>query len=175
MMKKAFATFLVLLGGALPAAAQSQFQSTFELGIGYTRPATENADMVTLLMQAEDFFVETGIGIRSNAGVILSTPSGLQGGDTVVSWLVRGAVRPFVVGNTIGHVGVEFSLHSNSAIDSDGAIGTKVGLGIFLGVSHPLTDHLNFAVHMFPIAFEFGSKDTITKIGVAEMSAHVIF
>ncbi len=176
MMKKAFATFLVLLGGALPAAAQSQFQSTFELGIGYTRPATENADMVTFLLQAEDFFVETGIGIRSKAGVILATPSGgIQGGDTVFSWLVRGAVRPFVVGNTTGHVGVEFSLHSNSAVDSHGEIGTKVGLGGFLGVSHPLTDHLNFAVHMFPIAFEFGGKDTITKIGVAEISAHVIF
>lgn len=147
-----------------PAAAQSQFQSTFQLGVGYTRPSVEQFDMVSALLQAEDFFFETGIGVRTNSGF----------GDTIFSWMVRGAARPFVVGNTSGHIGGEFSLHTNATLD-DSEPSTLLGLGVLVGVSHPLTEHLQFGVHLFPIAFEFGGTDTIAKLGVAELSAHILF
>ena len=78
-MKKTISRLLMLaacLAVAVPSAAQSQYQSTFELGIGYTRPATENMDMVSLLLQADEFFLETGIGLRTNAGQCL--PVNLQ-------------------------------------------------------------------------------------------------
>jgi len=149
---------------ASPVAAQSQFQSTFQLGVGYTRPSVERFDMVSGLIQAEDFFIESGIGVRTNSGY----------GDTIFSWMVRGALRPFVVGNTTGHIGGEFSLHTNATADTDGS-STLLGLGFMVGVAHPITEHLNFGVHVFPVAFEFGGVDTIAKLGVAELSAHILF
>lgn len=170
MKKTAFWTLLASLVIALPAAAQSQYQSTFELGIGYTRPSTENIDMMSFLLQADDFFVEMGFGIRTKAGL-----PGPGGGDNVISWMVRGAARPFVIGNLTGHVGAELSLHSNSVLDENGDVNTLLGLGIFFGVSHQVTDHLNLAVHVFPLAFGFGGADTVTKIGVAEIGAHLLF
>jgi len=175
MKKTAFGAFLAVLAMVLPAAAQSQFQSTFEVGLGYTRPSTENVDMVSLLLQADDFFFETGLGIRTKAGVVAVTPTGTKGPDNVVSWLLRGALRPFVVGNTTGHVGLELSLHSNSAIDDNNDVGTLIGLGVFAGVSHQVTDHINLAVHLFPVSLGFGGKDTVTRIFVAEIGAHVLF
>jgi hypothetical protein len=163
-MKTTWMLLAASLALAAPAAAQSQFQSTFQLGIGYTRPSVEEFDMVSALLQAEDFFFETGIGVRTNSGF----------GDTIFSWMVRGAARPFVVGNTTGHIGGEFSLHTNSTVD-DGEASTLLGLGLMVGVLHPLTEHLQFGVHVFPIAFEFGGNDTIAKLGVAELSAHILF
>jgi hypothetical protein len=151
-MKRTFWILLATLACARPAAAQSQFQSTFELGLGYTRPATESIDMVSALLLADDFFLETGIGVRVNGGL---------NGDTMFSWLVRGAARPFLIGSTSGHIGAEFSLHTNATADADGT-STLVGLGFLIGASHPITDHLNFAVHLSPIPFEFGGSDTIT-------------
>ena len=169
MMKRtrsiSWVVFGVLLLAAVPAAAQSQFQSTFELGVGYTRPATENFDMVSFLLQADDFFLESGVGFRSNAGL---------DGDTVFSWLVRAAARPFVVGNVRGHIGGEFSLHTNRASD-DNEVGTLIGLGLLVGASHQIADHLNIAVHVYPLAFDFGSTDTVTKIGVGEFGIHLLF
>ena len=125
MMKKISRLLMVAacLAVAVPSAAQSQFQSTFEVGIGYTRPATENMDMVSVLLQAEDFFLETGIGLRTNAGI---------GGDSVFGWLVRGGMRPFALGNVRGHVGAEFSLFSNSTSDN-GESATLMGLGFLVG------------------------------------------
>ena len=110
---------------AAPAAAQSNFQSNFQIGLGYTRPAVETIDMATLLLQAEDFFFESGIGIRTNSGI---------SDDTVFSWMVRGGVRPFMVGSLTGHVGGEFSLHTNSVVDN-GEASTLIGLGLLIGVS----------------------------------------
>jgi hypothetical protein len=166
-MKTSRLILSALVALALPAAAsaQSQFQGTFELGIGYTRPAVERFDMVTGLLQAQEYFIESGIGFRTNSGF---------GDETVFSWLVRAAARPFVIGNTTGHIGGEFSLHTNSAID-DGEPGTLLGLGLLIGASHPITDHLNFGVHLFPIAFEFGNEEGVFKFGVAELSAHILF
>ena len=168
MMKRMKTTswvFLAVLLVAAPVAAQSQFQSTFELGVGYTRPTVEDIDMVSFLLQADDYFLESGIGFRTNSG---------YGGDTVFSWLVRAAARPFVVGNVRGHVGGEFSLHTNSASDN-GDTGTLIGLGFMVGASHQIADHLNIAVHVFPLAFDFGNTDTITKIGVGEFGIHLLF
>jgi len=153
------------LAVAVPSAAQSQYQSTFELGIGYTRPATENMDMVSLLLQADEFFLETGVGLRTNAG---------QGGDSVFGWLVRGGMRPFALGNVRGHVGAEFSLFSNSTTDSDGAA-TLMGLGFLVGGSYQVADHLNLAVHLYPLAFDFGGSDTVTKFLVGELGIHLLF
>lgn len=156
---------LVVLAIAVPAGAQNQYQSTFELGIGYTRPSTENFDMVSFLLQADDFFVESGIGFRTNSGF---------GSDTVFSWLVRGGLRPFVLGNVTGHVGAEFSLHTNSAVDNDG-VNTLIGLGFIVGGAYQVADHLNLAVHVYPLAFAFGGEDSITKIGVGEFGIHLLF
>lgn len=165
-MRKISWMVLAILGCAAQAQAQSQFQSTFELGVGYTRPATENIDMVSFLVQADDFLAETGIGFRTNSG---------QHGETVFSWMVRGGFRPFTLGNVTGHVGAEFSLHSNAALQDDGSSGTLIGLGLMVGVSHQIADHLNLAVHVFPLAFDFGGVATVTKIGVAEIGAHLLF
>lgn len=158
---------------AAPAAAQSQFQSTFEFGVGYTRPAAGDIDMASLLIQADDYFVESGIGIRTNSGV---------DGDAVFSWLVRGGLRPFLLGNVTGHIGGEFSLHTNSAVKLEGSgpgarlePNTLLGLGFYAGVSHAVADHLNVAVHVYPFVFEFGGEDTVTKILVGEFSAHILF
>jgi hypothetical protein len=164
MYKKAIWILLATLGAAVPAAAQSQYQTTFEFGIGYTRPVTENIDMASLLLQNDNFFIESGVGVRTNSGV---------DGKTIFSWLVRGGVRPFVVGNTTGHVGAEFSLHTNAT--EDNGANTLIGLGLLAGVSHSLSDHLTFAVHVYPLAFEFGGSKTKTKLGVAELSAHILF
>jgi hypothetical protein len=153
------------LAAAVPSAAQSQYQSTFELGIGYTRPATENMDMVSFLLRAEDFFVESGIGLRTNAGI---------GGDSVFGWLVRGGMCPFKLGNVRGHVGGEFSLFSNSASDN-GKSATLMGLGFLVGGSYQVADHLSLAVHVYPLAFEFGGSDTVTKFMVSEMGIHLLF
>ena len=150
---------------AAPAAAQSTFQSTFQVGIGYTRPAVESIDMASLLLQAEDFLIETGIGFRTNSGV---------DDETVFSWLVRGAVRPFMVGSLTGHVGGEFSLHTNSVRD-DGEASTLIGLGVLTGVSTNIVNHLNLAIHVYPFAFEFGGDDTVTKFLVGEIGAHFLF
>jgi len=150
---------------AAPAAAQSTFQSSFQVGVGYTRPAVENIDMATLLLQAEDFLIETGIGFRTNSGV---------GGDTVFSWLVRGAARPFLVGSLTGHLGGEFSLHTNSAVDNN-ETSTLVGLGLLTGVSTMVVNHLNLAVHVYPFELEFGGDETVTKFLVGEFAAHFLF
>jgi hypothetical protein len=159
----------VIIAGLLHAPAtyaQSQFESTFEVGVGYTRPATESVDMVSLLLQADEFFFESGIGVRSN----------LQGrDDTVFSWLVRGGGRVYQLGNVKGHVGGEFSLHTNSAFDEGGGLSTLIGLGFLVGASHALADHLNVAVHVYPFAFEFGGEDTTTKILVGEIGLHMLF
>jgi hypothetical protein len=165
-MKKIAWVLLASLLAAAPATAQSQYQATFEFGVGYTRPVVEGPDMVSAILLGEDFFLESGIGLRTHASVI--------GDDAVFSWMVRGGARPFVIGNTVGHLGGEVSLHTNATRDNDQA-DTLIGLGLMAGVSHPFADHLNFAVHVFPIAFEFGGEDTITKIGVAEISAHILF
>ncbi len=154
------------LAVALPSAAQSQFQSTFELGVGYTRPAAENMDMVSFLLRAEDFFLESGIGIRTNEGV---------DGNSVFGWLVRGGVCPFKLGNVRGHVGGEFSLFSNAAIDSDGHSTTLLGLGFIVGGSYQVADHMTLAVHVYPLEFDFGGADTVTKFMVGEMGIHLLF
>jgi hypothetical protein len=150
---------------AVPSAAQSQFQSTFELGVGYTRPATENMDMVSFLLRAEDFFVESGIGLRTNAGV---------NGNSVFGWLVRGGICPFKLGNVRGHVGGEFSLFSNSTKNSTGST-TLLGLGFLVGGSYQVADHLDLAVHLYPLAFGFGGSKAETKFMVGEMSVHLLF
>jgi len=156
---------LLALLMAAPAAAQSTFQSSFQVGIGYTRPAVDPIDMASLLLQAEDFLIESGIGIRTNSGI---------GGDTVFSWLVRGAVRPFLVGNLTGHVGGEFSLHTNSASDN-GKASTLIGLGLLTGVSTTVVNHLNLAIHVYPFAFEFGGDETVTQLIAGEFAAHLLF
>jgi hypothetical protein len=162
MMKRTMMISSLCLAGLLlvgPAWAQSQYQSTFELGVGYTRPATENTGMVRSLLQGDDYLVESGIGIRTG------------GGDTRFSWLVRAGARAFQLGNVRGHVGGEFSLHTNSANNGD----TLIGLGFLVGVSHQVADHLNLAVHVYPLAFDFGGTNTITKIGVGELGVHLLF
>ncbi|MFQ5600789.1 MAG: hypothetical protein ACE5G2_09580 [Candidatus Krumholzibacteriia bacterium] len=171
MMKKMCWVVLatLLVGG--PASAQSQFQTTFEAGIGYGRPGIGQFDMVTLLLQSDDYLFESGIGFDINGSEF--------NGDTVFSWIIRGGIRPILLGNTIVHVGGEFSLHTNSTVDPTEAPGdqveTLIGLGVLFGVSQPLTDHLNFEVHVLPIAFAFGGNDTITKIATAKLGAHVLF
>lgn len=154
----------LLLAG--PAWAQSQYQSTFELGVGYTRPASENSDMVSFLLQADDYFVESGIGIRTNSGTR---------GDTVFSWLLRAGARAIQMGNVRGHVGGEFSLHTNGTLNDRNESVTLIGLGFLVGASYQVADHLNLAVHVYPLAFDFGGADTVTKIGVGEVGVHLLF
>ena len=164
-MKKWCVLVVVVLCGAGVAEAQSQYQTAFEAGIGYTRPGAGGFDMASLLLQGDSFLVETGIGLDLNGGL---------NGDTAFSWLLRGALRPAMAGNTILHVGAEFSMHTNSAIKDDD-IGTLSTVGILFGASHPLTDHLNFEVHVFPLVFEFGNDDTVTRVFTAQLGAHILF
>ena len=150
----------LLLAGA--AAAQSQYQTTFEVGIGYGRPGIGRFDMATLLVQSDKYLFESGIGIDVN---------GENGGDTVFSWLIRGASRAIVLGNTVVHIGGEFSLHTNSTSDD----GTLTSVGPFFGTSYGVTDHLNVAVHVFPFVFAFGNPDTVMQIAKAQLGAHLMF
>lgn len=159
---------------AVPARAQSQFQSTFEMGVGYAR-SVAGGDMVSALLQADDFLIETGVGIRTNSGALTVRNNQSYGGDTVFSWMVRGGLRPFVLGNVTGHVGLEFDLHTNSAVDENNDIGTLLGLGFLFGASHAVADHLNLSVHVYPIAFEFGGEDTVAKLLTATFGAHLLF
>ena len=169
MRKKLCWVFLATLVFAAPASAQKQIETAFEVGLGYASPAVSpNAgtggiqDMASLLVQGDDYLFETGIGLSF-------------GGDTVFGWLIRGAARPFMVGNVLIHTGAEFSLHTNSIIKSDGTIGTMTGLGLLFGVSHQITDRINGSVNIYPLAFTFGGSDTITTIGVAKLGAHFLF
>jgi hypothetical protein len=85
---------------------------------------------------------------------------------------VRAAPAAFVVGNVRGH-GAASLLHTNSASDN-GDVGTLIGLGSWWA-SHQIADHLNIAVHVYPLAFDFGNTDTVTKIGVGEFGIHLLF
>ena len=164
-MKKWCVIVVVMLAGQA-AQAQSQYQTAFEAGVGYTRPGAGQFDMVTLLMQGDDYLVETGVGLRID-------------GETQFSWLIRGALRPAVAGNTILHVGAEYSLHTNSTLKDIGAgvqeLNSLSTVGLLFGASHPLTDHLNFEVHVFPLVFEFGGNDTVTRVLTAQLGAHILF
>ena len=164
-MKKWCVIVGMMLVGAGAASAQSQYQTSFEAGIGYTRPGAGGFDMMTLLLQSDSYLFETGIGIDFNGG---------SNGDTVFSWLLRGALRPAVAGNTIIHAGAEFSMHTNSAFDPPD-IGSLSTVGILFGASHPLTDHLNFEVHVFPVVMEFGNEETVTRFLTAQLGAHILF
>lgn len=163
-MKK-WCVIAVVLFGAGVAEAQSQYQTAFEAGVGYTRPGAGGFDMVSLLLQGDDFLFETGFGLDVNGG---------QNGDTVFSWLLRGALRPAMAGNTILHVGAEYSLHTNSAA-KDLDVGTLSTVGILFGASHPFTDHLNLEVHVFPVVFAFGNDETVTRFLTAQLGAHILF
>ena len=168
-MKKVLWVLLACVAVAAPAAAQSQYQTTFEFGLGYTRPSVEEFDMVSLLMQGDDFYFETGLGFRLNAG---------YGDNNILSWMLRAAARPIVLGNTTVHVGGEFSVHTNATVRTEnGQQKAKplIGVGALFGVSHPITDHFNVEVHVYPLAFDFGGEKTITKFGVAETGAHILF
>jgi hypothetical protein len=159
---------LATLLSAGTASAQSQYQTTFEAGIGYARPGIGGFDMVSVLLQADDYLVETGIGIDVNGSPLPGST------ETALSWLIRAALRPVVIGNTLLHVGGEFSLHTNSAVD-EGDIGMLTSVGVLFGVSQPLADHLNVAVHVFPFVFEFGNSDTVLNLARAQLGAHILF
>lgn len=167
MRKKLCWVLLATLALAAPASAQTQVETAFEVGLGYGNPVARNAlggsdfDMATLLIQGDDYLFETGIGLGF-------------GGETVFSWMVRGAARPFLVGNVLLHTGAEFSLHTNSTVDADGAA-TLIGLGFMFGVSHQVTDHINGSVHVYPLSFSFGGFDTLVNIGSARFGAHFLF
>jgi len=167
MRKKLCWVFLATLALAAPASAQKQMETAFEVGLGYGSPAVRNVlgggnvDMATLLIQGDSYLFETGIGLGF-------------GGDTVFSWMVRGAARPFLVGNVLIHTGAEFSLHTNSTVDADG-LGTLIGLGFLFGVSHQVTEHINGSVHIYPLSFSFGGFDTLVNIGTAKFGAHYLF
>lgn len=168
-MKKWWMIVVVMLAGAGAASAQSQYQAAFEMGVGYTRPGAGGFDMATLLMQGDQFYFESGIGIDVNGG---------YNGDTVFSWLIRAAARPVAAGNTLVHVGGEFSLHTNSALKSVGATTetkTLSTVGFLVGASHPLSDHLNFEAHVFPFVLEFGNTETLTSFLKAQIGAHILF
>src|SRR2546422_2522657 len=165
-MKKRAWVLLASLLAASPAGAQSQYQATFEVGVGYTRPAVQRPfDMASLLVQGEDYFLETGIGLRVNGGV---------NENNVLSWLVRAGVRAILLGNTTVYAGGEFSLHTNATIDKHGETKALIGVAALFGVSHPVTDHFEAAVHVYPLAFEFGGRKTIATIGTAEVGAHIL-
>jgi hypothetical protein len=179
MRKKLCWVFLATLVLATPASAQKQIETAFEFGIGYGSPAISSSggggfgggggihDMATLLIQGDDYLFETGIGLDF-------------GGNTVFGWMVRGAARPFLVGNVLIHTGGEFSLHSNSIASAGSTAGsTKIGtmttLGFLIGVSHQITDRINGSVNVYPLSFTFGGFDTITSIGAARLGAHFLF
>lgn len=170
-MKKWCVIAVVMLAGAGVASAQSQYQTAFEMGVGYTRPAaggffgTGGFDMATFLLQGDQFYLESGIGIGINAGL---------NRDAAFSWLIRAAARPVAAGNTLVHVGGEFSLHTNSTA-KDGEARTLSSVGFLIGASHPLSDHLNFEVHVFPFELEFGGQETITNFLKAQIGAHILF
>ena len=165
-MKRLHWITLATLALAAPAAAQSQFETAFEVGVGYGRPGIGDFDMATMLVQGERYIFETGLGIATNSGV--------GGDDTVVSFLLRGGVRPITLGNTLVHVGGELSLHTDSAPDGSGSA-TLTCLGLLFGTSYALSDHFNVAVHVFPFVFGFGGDDTITKFATAQLGAHLLF
>ena len=176
MRKKLCWVFLATLALAAPASAQTQVETAFEVGLGYGSPAARsflsggNFEMTTLLIQSDDYLFETGIGLGF-------------GGETVFSWMVRGAARPFLVGNVLIHTGAEFSLHTNSTIEggdsSDpsqiGQPNTLIGLGFLFGVSHQVTEHINGSVHVYPLSFSFGGAETLVDIGSARFGAHFLF
>lgn len=159
---------LVMLASALPALAQSQYQTTFEVGVGYARPGIGGFDMVTLLLQGDEFLVETGLGFEING-------SRVDPDQTTVSWLLRAAARPVVAGNTIVHLGGEFSLHTNATIDSNGDVTTLSSVGLLVGASQQIADHLNVALHLFPFVLDFGGRDTGVSIARAQLGAHILF
>lgn len=173
MRKKLCWVFLATLVIAAPASAQKQIETAFEVGLGYASPAVSSnvgtggiQDMASLLVQGDDYLFETGIGLSF-------------GGDTVFGWLVRGAARPFMLGNVLIHTGAEFSLHTNSVVKANSAgaleLNTMTSLGLLFGVSHQITDRINGSVNIYPLAFTFGGNDTITTIGAAKLGAHFLF
>jgi len=164
-MKKWCVIVVVMLAGAGAASAQSQYQTAFEMGVGYTRPGAGGFDMATLLLQGDPFYLESGIGFGINDGL---------NGDTVFSWLIRAAARPVAAGNTLVHVGGEFSLHTNSTY-KNGDAKTLSTVGFLIGASHPLSDHLNFEAHVFPFVLEFGGNETVTNFLKAQVGAHILF
>lgn len=164
-MKKWCVIVGLMLVGAGAASAQSQYQTAFEAGIGYTRPGAGGFDMMTLLLQSDSYLLETGIGIEINGGL---------NGDTAFSWLLRGALRPAVAGNIIIHAGAEYSMHTNAALDG-ADVETLSTVGVLFGASHPFTDHLNFEVHVFPVVMEFGRSETVTRFLTAQLGAHILF
>ena len=168
-MKKWCVIVVVMLVGAGAANAQSQYQAAFELGVGYTRPGAGGFDMATLLLQGDQFYVESGIGFGINDGL---------DGNNVFSWLIRAAARPVAAGNTLVHVGGEFSLHTNSTAKFEGNslnYKTLSTVGFLIGASHPLSDHLNFEAHVFPFVLEFGGEETVTSFLKAQVGAHILF
>jgi len=177
MRKKLCWVFLATLVLAAPASAQKQIETAFEFGVGYGSPAVSGnsgfsgggggiRDMVTLLIQSDDYLFESGIGIDFAS-------------DTVFGWMVRGAARPFLVGNVLIHTGAEFSLHTNSILsfepNGSTSLGTMTSLGFLIGVSHQITDRINGSVNVYPLSFTFGGSDTITSIGAARLGAHFLF
>ena len=115
-MKKTLGCWMVFAMLACSSAqAQSQYQTTFEVGLGYARPGIGGFDMVTLLLQGDEFLVETGLGFEINGSPVASN-------ETTVSWLLRAAARPVVAGNTVVHLGGEFSLHTNATRDDNGDV-----------------------------------------------------
>ena len=168
MRKKLCWVFLATLVMAAPASAQKQVETAFEFGLGYASPLVSSSvgagiqDMASLIIQSDNYYFETGIGLSF-------------GGNTVFGWLARGAARPFMIGNVLIHTGVEFSLHTNSTVNSSGEIGTMTGLGFLFGASHQVSDRINVEVHVYPLAFTFGGTDTITSIGAAKFGAHFLF
>jgi len=167
MRKKLCWVFLATLMLAAPASAQKQIETAFEFGIGYGSPAIAGGlsaginDMATVLIQGDDYLFETGIGIEF-------------GGNDVFGWMVRGAARPFLVGNVNIHTGAEFSLHTNSILDGTG-LGTMTTLGFLVGVSHQIADRINGSVQVYPLSFTFGGGSTITSIAAARLGAHLLF
>lgn len=168
-MKKMLGCWLVLamLACAVSAQAQSQYQTTFEVGLGYARPGIGGFDMMTLLLQGDEFFVETGIGVDINGSPVSSD-------DTTFSWLLRAAARPIVQGNTVVHVGGEFSLHTNATMDG-ADIKTLTSVAMLVGSSHQIADHLNVSLHIFPFVLDFGGTDTGVSLMRAQLGAHILF
>jgi len=162
MRSKSCGIGLATLLWASAAGAQTQYQTTFEVGIGYARPGIGGFDMASVLVQSDEYLFESGIGFDINGGA---------GGDTVFSWLIRGALRPIVLGNTRVHIGGEFSLHTNSTDDGS----TLTSVGPLFGASYPITDHLNVAVHVFPFVFAFGNQDTVLDVAKAQLGGHLLF
>lgn len=168
-MKKMLGCWLVLamLACAVTAQAQSQYQTTFEVGLGYARPGIGGFDMMTLLLQGDEFLFETGVGLDINGSPVNSD-------DTTFSWLLRAAARPIVQGNTIVHVGGEFTLHTNATVDN-GDIKTLTSVAMLVGTSYQIADHLNVSLHIFPFVLDFGGSDTGVSLARAQLGAHLLF